>query len=286
MTELNTCYGYEDKVLLNPNYPYLSTLGYQVIRELGRNLEGGRTTYLANHIKSQQQVVIKEFSFTKMVADWSDIRTCDREMQILQKLEHPRIPRYISSFETSEFFFLVLEYKTALPLSLQPHFQLEEIKQIALSILEILVYLQEHISPIIHRDIKPDNILVDEKLNAYLIDFGLARFKDEKVDLSTFVAGTPGFIPPEEYLGNLLTEASDLYSLGVTLICLLTHIRPLDISNLIDPNYRFNFQHLVPHVRPQLRSWLMKMVEPRKNRRYANASTARISLESIRVKLS
>jgi serine/threonine protein kinase len=283
MTELKTYHGYEGKVLLNLHDPDVLVVGYQVIRELGRNSEAGRTTYLAIQLISQQKVVIKEFSFARMVHDWSDFRPCDREMQILRKLEHPRIPRYIGFAETSEFFFLILEYKTALPLSLKQSFQPEQIKQIALSTLEILVNLQQQISPIIHRDVKPDNILVDQQLNAYLIDFGLARQKDEKVHLSTFVAGTPGFIPPEEYLGSSLTEASDLYSLGVTVICLFTHTQPRDVSSLIDHNYRFNFQNLVPQINAQFRSWLIKMVEPRRNRRYPNASAAMNALESIRL---
>ena len=60
--------------------------------------------------------------------------------------------------------------------------------------------------------------------------------------MSSVAAGAPGFMPPEEQFGRTLTEASDLYSLGATLICLLTRTRSVKIGNLMDDNYRFNFK--------------------------------------------
>ena len=274
--------GHKGAIPLN-HHPDFSKQGYQVIRELGRNREGGRITYLANVLNSKQQVVIKEFCFARADADLSGVKPYQREIEILQKLNHSRIPRYVDSFEIPGAFYLVQEYKNAPSLGLTSSFHPEEIKQIALSILEILVYLQKQIPPIIHRDIKPENILVDEQLNAYLVDFGLARIQGTKVALSSFVAGTPGFMPPEEQFGHSLTEASDLYSLGATLICLLTNTRSVEIGNLIDDNYRFNFQQLVPQISPRFRWWLMKMVERNRKRRYANAAIALEALKPIQV---
>ncbi len=274
--------GHKGVIPLN-HHPDFSKQGYQVISELGRNREGGRITYLANVLNSKQQVVIKEFCFARADADLSGVKTYQREIEILQQLNHSRIPRYVDSFEIPGAFYLVQEYKKAPSLDLTTSFNPEEIKQIALSILEILVYLQKQIPPIIHRDIKPENILVDEQLNAYLVDFGLARIQGAKVALSSFVAGTPGFMPPEEQFGHSLTEASDLYSLGATLICLLTNTRSVEIGKLIDDNYRFNFQQLVPQINPRFRSWLKKMVERKRKRRYANAAVALEALRPIQV---
>ncbi|MEH2181538.1 serine/threonine protein kinase [Nostoc sp.] len=280
--ELDARNGNKRVIPLN-HHPDFSELGYQVISELGRNREGGRITYLANILNSNQQVVIKEFCFARADADLSGVKAYQREIEILQQLNHYRIPRYIDSFEMPEAFYLVQEYKNAPSLGLKRSFHPEEIKQIALSILEILVDLQKQVSPIIHRDIKPENILVDEELNAYLVDFGLARIQGAKVALSSFIAGTPGFMPPEEQFGHSLTEASDLYSLGATLICLLTNTRSIEIGKLIDDNYRFNFQQLVPQISPRFRWWLMKMVERNRKRRYANAAVALEALKPIQV---
>ncbi|MBD2412841.1 serine/threonine protein kinase [Nostoc calcicola FACHB-389] len=274
--------GYKGVIPLS-HHPDFSKQGYQVISELGRNREGGRVTYLANVLNSNQQVVIKEFCFASASADWSGVKAYEREIEILQQLNHSRIPRYIDSFEMPGVFNLVQEYKNAPSLSSKRSFHPEEIKQIALSILEILVYLQKQIPPIIHRDIKPENILIDEQLNAYLVDFGLARIQDAKIALSSFVTGTPGFMPPEEHFGYPLTEASDLYSLGATLICLLTNTRSVDIGKLIDDNYRFNFQKLVPQISPRFESWLMKMLKRDRKRRYANATIALEALKPIEV---
>jgi len=258
---------------------------YKVVRELGRNQEGGRITYLATDtsLDPPQQVVIKEFRFAASGANWSGFKAYEREIAILQQLEHPRIPRYLDSYETKMGFCLVQEYKNALSLAVRRSFTPEDIKKIAVSVLEILVYLQKRTPPVIHRDIKPENIVVDKQLNAYLVDFGFARIRSGELALSSVAAGTPGFMPPEEQFGRSLTEASDLYSLGATLICLLTGTRSLDVGNLIDDNYRFDFKGKVPQLSPRFVQWLTKVVEPNLKNRYANAAVALEALKPIQV---
>jgi len=265
------------------DYPDFSSHGYQVTRELGRNREAGRITYQATAQNLDQQVVIKEFRFALADSSWSGFKAYQREIEVLQQLEHPRIPRYLDSFETQVGFCLVQEYKNAPSLVERRSFNPEDIKQIALSVLEILVYLQRRTPPIIHRDIKPENILVDKQLNAYLVDFGFARIRGGEMALSSVVAGTLGFMPPEEQFGRPLTEASDLYSLGATLICLLTGTRSVDIGTLIDDDYRFDFKALVPQLSASFISWLEKMVAPNVKQRFDNATVALEALKSNRV---
>lgn len=262
-------------------YPNFVSLGYEVVQELGINREAGRITYLANVLNSEQQVVIKEFRFANSGADWSSFKIYQREIEVLQQLHHPRIPRYLHSFETPSGFCLVQEYKKAPSLAERYSFSLEEIQQIAISVLEILVYLQQRTPPVIHRDIKPENILVDEQLNAYLVDFGLARIRGGELALSSVAGGTIGFMPPEEQFGRALTTASDLYSLGATLICLVTGTRSVEVGKLIDDNYRFNIQRLVPKLAPNFRQWLMRMVEPNVKFRYSDAMVALTALPKI-----
>jgi serine/threonine protein kinase len=265
------------------DYPDFSSHGYQVTKELGRNREAGRITYLATAQNLDHQVVIKEFRFALADANWSGFKAYQREIEMLQQLAHPRIPRYLDSFETQVGFCLVQEYKNAPSLVERRSFNPEDIKQIALSVLEILVYLQRRTPPIIHRDIKPENILVDKQLNAYLVDFGFARIRGGELALSSVAAGTPGFMPPEEQFGRPLTEASDVYSLGATLICLLTGTRSVDIGNLIDDNYRFDFKKLVPKLNPSFIAWLDKMVAPNVKQRFNNAAAALDALKPMRV---
>ena len=261
----------------------LQNHGYKAIEQLGHNYAGGRSTYLGVNTKSRQPAVIKQFQFAKPGADWSAYKAHDREIQILRGLSHPGIPRYIDSFETETGFCLVQEYKNAQSLAVRRRFTPDKIKQIAIAVLEILVYLQNRMPPVVHRDIKPENILVGDLLKVYLVDFGLARIGGGEVAQSSVISGTPGFMPPEQLLNLEVSESSDLYGLGVTLICLLAKTPSAEITKLIDSNYRINFRELLPRLSDEFANWLEKMVQPNPSDRYPNAAAALEALTPIRV---
>ena len=254
---------------------------YQIIRELGRNREGGRISYLAEEIDTQQQVVIKQFRFAQDNASWQGYKTYEREIEILRSLNHPRIPNYLDSFATDDGFCMVQEYKNAPSLANKTSFTPAQIQQITISVLEILVYLQQRIPPIIHRDIKPENILVDEANRAYLIDFGLARVNNQDLAMSSVVAGTPGFMPPEELFNRPLTTASDLYSVGATAIALITNTPTSKLSDLIDDNYQFQLAYLLTGINPDFIDWLNKTISPNPKHRFPNAKEALAGIKTI-----
>ena len=265
------------------DFPDFSSHGYKIIRELGRNREGGRITWLAIEINTDRQVVLKQFCFAQAGADWSAFNAYEREIQVLQGLSHPGIPRYLGAVATLDGFCMIQEYLDAPSLAVQRSFEPDEIKEIAVKALEILVYLQNRIPSVIHRDIKPDNILVDARLNLYLIDFGFARIGSEEVSGSSVFKGTPGFIPPEQM--RKPTEASDLYGLGATLICLLAGISSMKIQELTsdDDPYLIRFRDLVPRISLRFLDWLEKMVQPKLKDRYPNAETALEALQPLYV---
>jgi serine/threonine protein kinase len=259
------------------NFPDFSNYGYQVIRELGHNRAGGRVTYLANEINTSTLVVIKQFQFAQSAASWSEYEAYQQEIHVLKGLDHPNIPRYLDSFPTTAGFCMVQEYKNAPSLLVSRHFPPQDVKQIAISILNILKYLQnqqQQLPPVIHRDIKPDNILVDDQLNVTLVDFGFARLGGGEVAVSSVVKGTLGFMPPEQLFNRQLTAASDLYGLGATLICLLTGTASTEIGNLIDDSGRINFKQKIPKLSSDWVDWLQKMVEPNVKKRYSDAAEA------------
>ena len=256
---------------------------YQIVKELGRNPEGGRVTSLGldTSVNPPIKVVLKEFRFAQQDSNWSGFKAYQQEIEVLQALNHPRIPGYKDSFETAAGFCLVQEYKDASSLDKRRTFKPEEIKQIAVSLLEILVYLQQHVPPVIHRDIKPENILIDKQKNVYLVDFGFARIGREKNAVSSVCAGTMGFMSPEQLFNRPLSQASDIYSLGATLIALVTNTRSANIGNLVDDNSRFDLKRVAPQLNPLFVKWLAKMVEPNSKRRFPNAEAALKSLQPI-----
>jgi serine/threonine protein kinase len=264
--------------------PDFSNHHYHIEKELGCNRAGGRVTYLATSTQFEQLVVIKQFQFAKLGTSWQGYDAYLREIQLLKELNHPGIPRYIDSFQTEDGFCMVQEYKKATSLATSHSFSPDEIRHIATSTLEILIYLQNRIPPIIHRDIKPENILVGEDGNVYLIDFGFARVGEGEVGVSSVVKGTLGFMPPEQLFNRQLTEASDLYGLGMSLICLLTGTKSDCIGDLVDISYRVSFKHLVPKLNIHWVNWLEKMVEPRLKDRFPNAMVALAAMPNTPIK--
>jgi serine/threonine protein kinase len=259
--------------------------GYQVIKELGHNLEGGRFTYLAKRLADNVDVVVKQFQFSKG-AGWDGFKAIEREIKSLQGLNHRGIPKYLDKFETDNGYCLVTEYFPAdtLPVGRGRSFTPDQIKQIAVQLLEILVYLQERMPPVIHRDVKPENILVDGNLNVYLIDFGFARVGSGSVAMSSANAGTFGFMAPEQIRNLKLTNASDLYGLGLTLICLIGNIPSVKIGDYIDFNNRLDRDKINPKLKECSRNfieWLNRMVAPNPEERYSNAKESLKVLRSL-----
>ncbi|MEG4008066.1 serine/threonine-protein kinase [Microcoleus sp. Pol11C1] len=263
-------------------FPDFSQHGYQISRELGYNSLGGRVTYLATKIYTKKSVVIKQFQFAQLGASWEEYQAYEQEIKVLQNLDSPGIPRYLDSFQTDSGFCMVQEYKNA-ESAVARTFSPPDIKQIAIATLEILAYLQSQKPPVIHRDIKPENLLIDDELNVYLVDFGFARLGGGNIAASSVVKGTMGFMPPEQMFNRELTQASDLYGLGATLICLLTGTKSGDVGNLIGDNYSIHFRHLVPPLQQGWMNWLERMVAPRLQDRYKSAANALAVLESLDV---
>ncbi|MDJ0556228.1 MAG: serine/threonine-protein kinase [Microcoleaceae cyanobacterium MO_207.B10] len=268
------------------NYPNFSNYGYQIIKELGHNRAGGRVTYLATEINTQKTVVVKQFQFATTGAHWSEYQAYEREVQVLKTLDNPNIPHYLDSFQTPSGFYMVQEYKNATSLAnlaTSQKWQPQQIKQIAISVLEIIKYLQNRIPTVIHRDLKPENILIDNQMKITLVDFGFARIGGGEVAVSSVVKGTLGFMPPEQMFNRELTTASDLYSLGATLIFLLTNTPATEVGSLMDETGKINFQQQVKHLSQDFIIWLEKMVQPNYKDRYSSAESALDALIPIEV---
>jgi len=263
------------------DYPDLNQYGYQIDTQLGCNREGGRITWRGRSLNSQETVIIKQFCFAIAGSSWSGYKAYEQEIKILQQLNHQGIPKYLDGIETKNGFCLIQEYISAVSINKYPRLTTEKVYQVSLELLEILIYLQAQNPPILHRDIKPENILLDEKLNTFLIDFGFASLGSQDVSGSSVFKGTPGFIAPEQIVKPIL--ASDIYSLGITIVCLLSNKSIAEIRDLAsaDNPYQLNIKPLFPELNRNLVNWLEKMIDAKVSKRFSNASVARESLLSI-----
>ena len=154
-------------------------------------------------------------------------------MRLLQLGEHPQIPRLLAFFEQDKQLYLVQEFIDGLDLkqelSLEGAFNELKIRQLLADLLPVLKFI--HARGVIHRDIKPGNIMrrrtnQNQKLGRLiLIDFGVSKLATGTVGTVGTTVGTAGYTPLEQMRGQAF-PASDLYSLGVTCVCLLTQHLP------------------------------------------------------------
>ncbi|MFN8903424.1 MAG: serine/threonine protein kinase [Pseudanabaena sp.] len=257
---------------------------YQLERQLGQN--AGRETWLAKDLQKENElVVVKLLAFGGNV-QWEDLKLFEREANVLKQLDHPRIPKYRDYFsidDSSLWFGLVQEYIQGDSLReyiAKGHkFTESQVKKIAIAILEILIYLHELSPQVLHRDIKPSNLILSESEGdtptIYLVDFGAVQDRASAEGKSFTVVGTYGYAPMEQY-GGRAVAASDLYSLGATLIYLLTGISPADLPQ--DDDARIIFSDRTS-ASLHLLKWIQKLVEPTVKKRYASA---RLALQAIR----
>ncbi len=266
------------------NSPKASHNRYQVIREIRRNPEESCITYLGKDNATQQPVSLTRFVLTQKATNKSGYEDYLPGFQQLQKLNHPGIPRYLDYFKTADGFCLVQNYQQNQPLNVTRNWTTEEIKQIGVSVLDILVYLQNHTPPIIHRNIKPESIFIDAQARVYLMDFNYAQIGGVDLFFNSITGKKSGFASPEELRNRPLTEASDLYSLGATLMCLLTQTEPSKINTLMGQDNRINVNGLVANeVSLGLIAWLETMLSPNPKQRYPNAIQALEALKIIDV---
>lgn len=251
---------------------------YEILQQLGKRT--GRETLLARDSSTQNLAVIKILKFSSEF-EWDDLKLFEREAQILQHLNHPAIPQYLDFFEFEvpqyKGFALVQTYIETK--SLEQHrqagrtFTEEEVKQIAEQLLKILSYLHDRHPPVIHRDLKPSNILLGDRSahtvgKVYLVDFGSVQNVAATEGGTFTVVGTYGYMPPEQF-GGRTVPASDLYSLGATLMYLLTGKHPADLPQ---KNLQIDVAK-VAKLSLGFEQWLEKMLEPSLDRRLISAQT-------------
>ena len=255
---------------------------YRITRLLGQG--GAGITYEAIQLSSDRRVALKALSLRGM-RDWKVLELFERESEVLAQLDHSGIPRYIDHFrvehEGSVRFWTVQEIAEGQTLDalVRTHRRLTEtqVRPIARQLLEILRYLHARTPPIVHRDIKPQNVIRGQRGKVRLVDFGACQVhRCDRTTTSGTIVGTYAYMAPEQARGQA-KPASDLFSLAMTLVYLLTGKAPAELpQRRLKVDFRGHAK-----VSRRFADWLDKLLEPVVEDRTASAEAALAALRAF-----
>ncbi len=253
--------------------------GFRVERVLARSPHG--RVYLARG-PDEQPVALKELVFV-LVPSIAEVEAFLREGALLRELDHPRIPRFIHSFKEGDGvatrLYLAQQYVEGPSLleQLATHrFAEAELSRIAHAVLELLEYLHGREPRVLHRDVKPANLLRQPSGEVVLVDFGAARLLTRDVTHRSTLVGTFGYMPPEQ-IGGTAGPSADLYALGATLLHLGTRKEPAEL-------WTEGLEHAVEaakHLSGGFRLFLSRLLADSPEERFASAASAREALEGL-----
>lgn len=260
---------------------------YEIVRRIGGG--GMGAVYLAKDrnlgdapraVKEMVESHLDPTQHEKAIGDFK------RESLLLTSLEHPSIPTIYDYFydDLRGRFYLVMKYISGGDLSSRMRAaiggRLDEktVTDWGMQIADVLDYLHSRPKPIIYRDLKPANLMIDgNNGRVMLIDFGIARWVTQQEKGVTAV-GTMGYAPPELFSGRV-QPASDVYSLGATMFHLLTGSDPQDNPLLIfDFSKNPRPRQIAPSISTEMEQILMRSVEYRPEDRYRTAGELRNEL--------
>ena len=248
--------------------------------ELGRKLGEGAfgATHVATKIESGETVVVKQLS-VKGLPDWKPFDRFEREAKVLRSLEHPGVVGFVDAFADGDDYYIVSELIEGETLGQKidggARWSEEMATELLRHLLETLAYLHGLSPRVVHRDIKPGNVVIRPDGRPVLVDFGAALdLAARRADGGLTVAGTAGYMPPEQAMGNA-GPRSDLFGLGATMLHALSHTHP---SELLD-GLRLQIPDDVA-VSPKLRRILERLIEPNPSDRFESADAALAALSA------
>ncbi|MGB3405550.1 MAG: serine/threonine-protein kinase [Microcoleaceae cyanobacterium] len=265
---------------------------YRPLKLIGQG--GFGKTYLAvdEHLPSTPDCVIKQFFLPNSTPQQfrKAAQLFTQEAVRLDELgKHPQIPQLLAHFSQNQQLFLVQEYIPGKTLSqelqTQGYFNESQIWQLLKDILPVLQFIHEQ--RIIHRDIKPDNLMrrdsnSEDKSQVVLIDFGIAKQSPQVTQLQTgTIIGTPEYMAPEQSRGRVF-RSSDLYSLGATCLFLMTGKSPFELYDVTRD--RWVWRNYLPRdtiISQALTKILNKLIETNLSRRYTSAQQILQEIEAI-----
>lgn len=251
---------------------------YEILKLIGKG--GMSKVYLAMDQNLNKQWAVKEIE--KRAWDRNNqvvVQSAMAEANMIKKLDHPALPRIVDIIDKEDVIYVVMDYIEGEPLSnvlskygAQPQ---ERVIEWAKQLCRVLDYLHTCNPPIIYRDMKPANVMLQPNGNVKLIDFGIAREYKEQNLADTVSLGTKGYAAPEQFGGRGQTDArTDVYCLGVTLYHLLTGKNPCEPPYEIYPIRYWN-----PQLSSGLESVVQKCTQLNPEDRYQSCAEVLYALE-------
>ncbi|MER3430176.1 MAG: hypothetical protein C4324_03870 [Blastocatellia bacterium] len=260
---------------------------YLIVQLIGKG--GMGEVYLAVDQRLGSAVAIKRTFFA---GDETLGNAFEREARVLARLRHPVLPKVSDHFIENDQQFLVMEHISGEDLGkrlelLGKPFPLSWVMFWADQLLDALAYLHSHEPPIIHRDIKPQNLKLTDENHIILLDFGLSKSSTGQTNISggksgsgstgSVVGYTPHYAPMEQIRGIGTSARSDIYSLSATLYHMMTNCVPIDALSRADtmlnglPDPLKSPKDLNPEIPPTIAAVILKGMEVSQDRRYESA---------------
>ncbi|GHU63295.1 serine/threonine protein kinase [Clostridia bacterium] len=264
---------------------------YKILHSIAKG--GMSEIYLALHEQSDKYWAIKEVNKENTEESRLFLRSLLAEVTLLKELNHPALPNIVDILDRENELLIVMDYipgKTLQKILTQEGARSEEVAvDWVLQLCDVLDYLHNQNPPVIYRDMKPGNIIVQEyKVNQeiyyrlVLVDFGIARRYKQEQGADTVYLGTRGYAAPEQFLDQEETKQSDartdIYSLGATLYHMLTGHNPAKAPYTLYPIRQWN-----PSLSSGLEKILNKCINNNPDERYQNIRQLRYALSQYRV---
>lgn len=205
--------------------------GYRMLKRLGSG--GMSEVFLAVREHDGLEVALKILD-TRKHTDTSFLHRFIQEYALLEQINHPNVARIFDHGFTDEQAFISMEYfshgdiRQRMVSGLSPLESLTVVLQVALALSQI------HALGIVHRDVKPDNLMLRANGSVALIDFGVAKHSEQQLEQTRHgeIVGSPYYMSPEQANGKPVSPTSDIYSLGVILFEMITRQRPFVAETL------------------------------------------------------
>ncbi len=257
--------------------------GYQIVEKIKDGSVG--TVWRATNSRNET-FAIKQIS-QKNAARGDKVKQFKREATLTQELKHPGIIKVYDYVDHGSQPFFVMEYFESENLKYAMWHLPERVYKYEFHILrqiaEALSYL--HGKGIIHKDLKPENVLVDARSSVRLIDFSLAQTKmDRMLQFGRRVEGTPLYMAPEQVQGKKCDNRSDIYSFGVMMYELLTKRPPFlgtTPAALLEKHIRepaTPMKHIVKTIAPELDQVVLRMLAKKPEDRYQDMASVLFEL--------